>query len=480
MLLLKSIVTNSWFRAAAGAALVQQILVASGTYLLGNITTRLPAEGIPWVSSSVMLVCMALSGSVAFYVMNVFSLRAQHSALHGFLQRYFSNSFQKPLFWRSSQERNKRHDMMCREAQDAIQEGNAFLLDVWTTGWNIILNTISVVLVIGLKSGLVILAAGLVSSVLVHFASDKISKNAVSEMDDQNQLNAHLNASWDNIVLGNSLSFGLWKKRFQELFLKANQSAENSLKGRERVLATGNFITSGAVVGAMLAQAALNQHNLSIVLALFAMLPRTMQINMHVQIIHSYWAGWQRLRERLNLASQCVSEFPAPQATQFINSAAIQVVGRSLVQSPSERPSSESGTHSVTTLKPDEVVEKVNSLQSGRITVRGENGAGKSVLLSLIKERLGECAFYLPAQHQLELPGVALSQSHGERAIAAVEALAQKESNVRFLLLDEWDANLSAENKSMISAQIDALASEKVVIEVRHSQEALSLVPSYA
>lgn len=474
MLLVKSILTDRWFRAAAAAAFVQQLLVASGTYLLGDITTQLPVGGIPWMSCFVMLACMALSGSIAFYIMNLFSLRAHHSALHGFLSRYLANTFQKPLFWRNRDERNKRHDMMCREAQDAIQEGNAFLLDVWTTGWNIILNTVSVVLVIGVQSGLVILVAGLTSSLLVHYASERIARSAVSEMDDQNNLNAHLNVSWDNLVLGNALSFGLWKQKFQRLFVDARGSAEKSLKARERVLSAGNFITSSAVVGAVLIQAAVNQGQLPVVLALFAMLPRTMQINMHVQIIHSYWAGWQRLRERLNVASQCIAEFPRTDSRSLMRASEIQIVGRSLVQ--------EDAGHlaSPQTFRVDDVIDRVSSLRSGRITVRGVNGAGKSVLLSLIKEQLGERAFYLPAQHQLEIPGVVVSQSHGERAMAALEAVSQQDPSLEVLLLDEWDANLSAENRDMMSAKIETLSANKLVIEVRHNQENLALVPSYA
>jgi len=480
MLLLKSILKDRWFHAAAGAAFIQQILVATGTYLLGDITTRLPLQGVPWMLCFIMLGCMALSGSIAFYVMNLFSLRAQQSALHGFLNKYFMNTFQKPLFWRSSEERRKRHDMMCREAQDAIREGNSFLLDVWTTACNIVFNTIAVVLVIGAQSGLVILAAGLISSLLVHFASERIAKNAVFEMDDQNQLNAHLNASWDNLVLGNTLSLGLWRNKFQELFINANSSAEKSLKIRERILATGNFITSGAVVGAMLVQAGLNQGNLAVILALFAMLPRTMQINMHVQIIHSYWAGWQRLRERLSLASQCVSAFPPSQGALLINAEAIQIIGRSLIQGGTDCSENKASSTEGFKVKVDDLASQVESFHAGRLTVRGENGAGKSVLLSLIKERLGERAFYLPAHHQLELPGVEISQSHGERALAALEAMAQHGSSIQVLLLDEWDANLSAENRFLMSSKIESLAATKLVIEVRHNQDSLSAVPSYA
>jgi ABC-type bacteriocin/lantibiotic exporter with double-glycine peptidase domain len=482
MLLRKFILSNSWFRAAAAVALIQQILVASGTFLLGDITTRLPSEGVSWTRSLALLFCMAISGSLLFYFMNIFSLRAQHLALKNFLSSYFDNTFGRTLFWRNSDERKKRHDMMCREAQDAIQEGSSFFLDVWTTGWNILLNTVSVILVIGTQSGAVIIAAGIISSLIVHFASERISRNAIDEMDDQNQLNSHLTSSWDNLTLGNSLSFNLWKKRFYLLQANSNTSAEKSLSTREMVLSSGNFITSTAIVASVLVQAWLNQSSITAVIALFAMLPRTMQINMHVQVIHSYWAGWQRMRERLSLASECLSEFPETQPNEYININALQITGTTLLAAGIEKSQtfleSEQGLNS--SYKVAEILERVQAFQSGRLTIRGENGAGKSVLLTALKEKLSRKAFYLPAHHSLELPGLIAGNSHGEKAIAALDALADADSDVNVLLLDEWDANLSPENRSLMSAKIASIAQKKLVIEVRHNHDSLSSVPSYA
>jgi ABC-type bacteriocin/lantibiotic exporter with double-glycine peptidase domain len=464
MLLRKIILSETWFKAAAAAAFVQQLLVAGGTFLLGELTTRLPSEGVLWPQAFLMLGCMALSGSLAFFVLQLFSLRAQRASLKNFLERYFQNTFNQPLFWRSADERTRRHDMMCREAQEAIQEGNAFFLDLWTTGWNIALNTAAVVLVIGLESGAVILATGIVSSLLVHFASQRLSQHALDEIEDQNQLNGHLSSSWDNLTLGNKLSFGLWQMGFNTLFQRASSSAERSLSAREKLLATGSFLTTTAVVASVLVQAWLNQNNITAVIALFAMLPRTLQINMHVQIVHSYWAGWQRLRERLIAASHCVTPFPEAAPLELMQHEKIQIIEKS------------NSKH----WKTDELIKNITTLNCGRLTIRGANGAGKSVLLSLLKSNMAEKAFYLPAQHDLELPGVHAGLSHGEKVVAAINALAAAQNDARVLLLDEWDANLSPENRRILNARIDTLAQNKVVIEVRHNHEALALVHSHA
>lgn len=455
MILLKFILSNFWFRAAALTALVQQILVASGTYLIGHIASEIPSKGLQLSQCILLLLCMTLSGSVVFYLMNLFSLRSQHSALQKFFETYFQNTFGKPLFWRNENERTARHDMICREAQDTIQEGQNFLFDVWTTTWNILLNTVSVVLVIGFQSGTVIIAAGIVSSLLVHLAGEKLASNARDEMDDQNKLNGHLSKSWDNLILGNLLSANLWKTEFYKLFTKANSSAEQSLRSRESILAIGNFITSGVVVGSVLFQAFMNQQNVAVVIGLFAMLPRTMQIVMHLQVVQSYWAGWQRTRERLTIASGCLSPFPEQDSTTLIKSNKIEVFSHTDSQQ----------------ISIPELLNQQSSANKGRYTVRGENGAGKSVLMSQLKNKFAEAAFYLPAHHSLEIPDVQSTMSHGEKVLTALKSLFEGPHTV--LLLDEWDANLSAENRNLLDKQIEALSQKRLVIEVRHNSEAL-------
>lgn len=462
MILLKIIVSNPWFRWAALAALVQQLLVASGTYLMGDIAAHIPSQGLNLERCLLLFLCMSLSGSVVFYAMNLLSLRSQHSALGRFFDTYFRTTFGNPLFWRNEQERSKRHDMMCREAQDAVQEGNSFLLDVWTTAWNILLNTASVVLIIGLQSGASILAAGIVSSLLVHFASAKLADSARDEMDDQNKLNSHLVKGWDNLVLGNVLSANVWKSIFSDLFLKANGSAERSLNQRERVLAVGNFVTSGTVVGSVLLQAWFHQKNIEVLIGLFAMLPRTMQIVMHLQVVQSYWAGWQRTRERLNLASECINSFANQDSEALMKKEQIRVYSHTHARS----------------IDLSRLLAADSLVSQGRFTVSGANGAGKSVLLALLKHKFAEDAFYLPAHHVLELPGVLPTMSHGERVVAAFKALVSGPQKV--LLLDEWDANLDSENTLRLDERIQALARNYLVVEVRHNSSAVNVSQGYA
>ncbi len=98
----------------------------------------------------------------------------------------------------------------------------------------------------------------------------------------------------------------------------------------------------------------------------------------------------------------------------------------------------------------------------------GGNGAGKSTLLSTLKQRLGDDAILIPAQHgklEWQHPGAELST--GQRTLAQLEEIAAQ-TTARYLLLDEWDANLDRGNRQAVSELLDLLSQGRVIVEVRH------------
>lgn len=105
--------------------------------------------------------------------------------------------------------------------------------------------------------------------------------------------------------------------------------------------------------------------------------------------------------------------------------------------------------------------------QPGRVTIRGENGTGKSTVLLLIQYELLSRSFYLPAQHHLSFNSIKANYSTGETLKLYIQEIFYK-VEADCILLDEWDANLDKFNQSEISQLIDKLARSKTVVEVRH------------
>lgn len=112
----------------------------------------------------------------------------------------------------------------------------------------------------------------------------------------------------------------------------------------------------------------------------------------------------------------------------------------------------------------DELVKK----GTGRYTIRGGNGSGKSTVMLRLKKAIGESAVYLPpGEPGLYWSAEVAGTSTGQQVLQALrEIVAQKD--VTHLLLDEWDANLDKANIAIWSDVLERESETRVVVEVRH------------
>jgi ABC-type multidrug transport system fused ATPase/permease subunit len=100
-----------------------------------------------------------------------------------------------------------------------------------------------------------------------------------------------------------------------------------------------------------------------------------------------------------------------------------------------------------------------------RYLITGRNGAGKTSLLLLLKERLGDKAHFVPASGE---SGPGTPQSTGQEQIALLRRLLAG-SRAPMLLLDEWDAHLDQAHALLAERLIDdAVAAGLSVVETRH------------
>jgi ABC-type uncharacterized transport system ATPase component len=132
---------------------------------------------------------------------------------------------------------------------------------------------------------------------------------------------------------------------------------------------------------------------------------------------------------------------------------------------------------------------------TGRINVRGGNGAGKSSLLASLKTELKTRAYYWPTTDRLafqftgglmpvdvegddeddvvvvaETLDKKLGFSSGERQLKSLQEIVDA-TDAKIYLLDEWDANLDAANKAAADALVDKLAARARVVEISHRDD---------
>jgi len=439
---------NKWFYLALFAVLFQQILVATGTYYLGTITSQFPSKGFQLSLAIPLFFCISLPGTVVHYLIVILTTYANKASQKIYLDEYIKSNYNNPTHWRNESSKTRRHDIMCRGGQESIRSAVDFFVDLAATSLNIVLNTISIILATDFILGFLIIFSGFCGIGIINSFSKKISEKSRKEILAENQLNSHMSKSWDNIVLGNPSFFNRWIEKFNEIFKETIDFSIEVVKKRDLAISIASLVTNIMVLGGALFLAWTNQYREGFALAILVMMPRSLQTVMHMQIVQSYLARWKNLREKLVVTMESVLYLSPLDLNDFINKDLVNI------------------TFQNEKYKYQELEKLLEKFSFGRFTITGPNGVGKSSLLLELKEKYKTSAAYLPAQHQFILSNVSASPSSGEIALAGLNEL--QVEDYKILLLDEWDANLSKDNKAHLDQVIYKLSSQKIVIEVRH------------
>ncbi|MEA2993654.1 MAG: hypothetical protein QOD40_2574, partial [Alphaproteobacteria bacterium] len=143
----------------------------------------------------------------------------------------------------------------------------------------------------------------------------------------------------------------------------------------------------------------------------------------------------------------------------------------------------------------------VLSQPNGRIQVRGGNGSGKSTLLAALKTEIKNRAYYWPTNDRLAFKFTDMERqdeivsadaasldeeedpeqmsidemkksgfSSGERQLKSLREIVAH-TDAAIYLLDEWDANLDAENRAAADALVEQLATRARVVEISHREQ---------
>lgn len=103
---------------------------------------------------------------------------------------------------------------------------------------------------------------------------------------------------------------------------------------------------------------------------------------------------------------------------------------------------------------------------SGFWTLKGPNGAGKTTYLTYCRDKLGDCALFLPAEHNLQfnIP----KASSGQTMINTLNRIDSDPNKPQVILLDEWNAHLSPENEKLMEKMLRRWSKEISVVQVTH------------
>ncbi len=340
----------------------------------------------------------------------------------------------------------------------------------------------AIVLGIAIDAGLPVAYAAVFAVLMCiqWFVRKPVARAYANNQRQTNRLTAHTYNAWDNIFTGNRYNFRLWHGEFKVRLRDALTAQIKSIMAREGLSTISGIISLGMVFGYIVVIASRDVTNTALLIGLAATLPRQIELSHDV---HGLVTGWNDLLAVwTRITGACNTMHPEPDA-DFDSRIKFKRVSLTLRGENSQ-------TLPCTSL--DEALALIKTYPTGRILVRGSNGSGKSTLLAAMKTKLGTKAFYWPTADSLSfafdkpvvktLP-VALEVdvddlsedyeeeksgfSSGERQLRSLQEIAERTRAVVYLL-DEWDANLDAKNRSQAESLVEKIAANALVIEISH------------
>ena len=369
----------------------------------------------------------------------------------------------------------------------------------------------SIVLGIAIDAGLpFIYAAVFVGLMVLQYAVRKwVNATYAENQRATNSMTARTYTAWDNITSGNRYNFRVWHAGFKKRLRVALRAQIRAIMAKQGVAAFSGIASLLVIMAYLAYVAGQNTQNTALLIALAATLPRQIELSYNVHDLAAGWNDMQAIWTRMIGASQAMQV----QADEDFNER-INMRELALVYLPPPGGSTPPGSASATALplaSLEAATAMLTQLQRGIVQVRGSNGAGKSTLLAALKHQIGGSAYYWPTstklafdfaaaeaaakeeedaqeeladsytsdatnadaaspmQPSLASPAIAASAgfSSGERQLQSLAEIVHH-TDCKIYLLDEWDANLDAANRTKAQSLINTLAARSLVVEISH------------
>lgn len=456
--------------------LIQEFCSAATTWLVIRIARDISEETISGVRFGWIVVAQTVS-YLASAVSWIFAERAGFGAYSRYILHFARlNRFQTALLGDASA-REQAEPFLTSETFHVCFELIFTLQFHLRLFFQLLFN--SIVLGVEINSGLpmAFAAAFVVLGALQWFLRKPLADAYLDNQRMTNRMTARTYNAWDNIFSGNRYNFALWHRDFRQRLGDALAAQVRAILLREGWSACSGMIALVLVLSTTAWIAIHGTGDTVLLIALAATLPRQIEMTLDMHQLTVGFTDLLAVWTRIKGVCSHINPIPDPRFIERIEFGRIS-------------------------LKENEVEKNCNSLfdavqfalakPTGLITVRGGNGTGKSTLLAALKAKLHGQAYYWPTQDRLAFafnsgatPAMVLEEDDADVISAAEEAEQRKgyssgerqlqvlreiSANTDFpvYLLDEWDANLDANNRAAAVTLVAELSARARVIEVSH------------
>jgi ABC-type multidrug transport system fused ATPase/permease subunit len=320
-------------------------------------------------------------------------------------------------------------------------------------------------------------AVFVILTMLQWFLRGRIADAYLANQRQNNRLVAQGYSAWDNVFAGNGYNLRLWLMGFKARLRDCLKAQIVAIVAREGLSALDAIIGMVIVFAVLTWIVIANAGDSALLVAVATTLPR--QIEM-IADMHEFASGWNDVVGVWTRVGDVVDHMrphPDPAFNARIR------FDRLLLRSGGDA----KVCHSV-----DAALRLVYAEPTGRITVRGGNGTGKSTLLAVLKTEIKNRAYYWPTADRLAFRFAMAAKldedeidedddeprppkpvrpgfSSGERQLKSLQEIVEH-TDASIYLLDEWDANLDLANRATAEALVEQLSRRARVVEISHRE----------
>lgn len=434
------------FLSALGLTVLQQVLLALSTYYIAQAGLTLENGNVKAILLYVSLFFFfALLAYVVSSIATFFSTRASNQVW----KKYSNTTLIKAtedLQYASEKNKKSVAQWLGGEASSTIAYACGFYLGLVSVSLNVVFTLLVFYISVGWQITLAMTASLALSLGLVMILRKEIEKSAGQMQSQKLSALLSIELAWNSAMFG---SRNMRDEGFRGLNDKVNFyfGTVNKYVLLEQIIACAPIIISTVVIIVVLQY--YDIFTLAVAGTVVAILPRSLQVFGSVHSLSIYLSQFYLVRTKV----RNLDEFSYKLDINF-------VLYSSSLRGVTIRDASTSGK-----IEPDDFISQLQEqrISSGRYTVTGLNGSGKSSLLKIIKGSIDDSLLITPETSFMNLDG---GLSTGQTKIRELENVLSLYPPV--LMLDEWDANLDDDNFRKIDQVLELASNQVVVIEVRH------------
>ncbi|UXZ05245.1 ATP-binding cassette domain-containing protein [Moraxella nasicaprae] len=435
---------NRHYLLASIFIIIQQLIVASSTYFIAKLGEQF-GNGVLNSQFIIAFIVSLIIVYIPAYFSIIYLEKGKYRAWQDYIKAFDTHFLGKATLFNNQTQKQTTTALLSQESKDTIDDFSNIIFDLFSLLLNVLLNIGVIAFVLDTR---ILWAYGIgmaLSFLLIYYLNCYIDDKATTAQNTRLSLIGILHHSWDNIILNNHYNYHLFSNQTDKQFIKTTHTNLSAEKIRYVSATIAMLILMIPVLGVSLYLFKQNWHNNAVLAVLIATLPRQIQLLQMCYTLISYNVGLAMIKARIN-GLFTIFKDNHQDLTPFIQYDKISIKQTNLP------------------------FDKDTLPKTGRMTLIGQNGVGKSSLLLQLKEHFGDKAYYLPAKHSLCFANTMSYQgSSGQQLLSQLDELSKVASDdIKVLLLDEWDAHLDKNNMAMVDEKLIKLANQFLVIEIRH------------